>query len=116
MEEIRCCHPYGMGASKLQVRAVGGKFINVLGHGMEEGSDRLPGDLSTGGVCGVIVHSYWEESWEVEMMGSLGNTKHSPHRKKGGICSACPVRDGLEIIVVFLVTMENLAVANLIDG
>lgn len=83
MEEIHCCHPYGMGTPKLQMRAVGGKFIYVLDHGMEEESDRLPSDLLMGGGIEVIVHSSWEKSWEVEMI-VLGNTKHIPHRKRVG--------------------------------
>ena len=47
-------------------------------------------------------------------MCALSDTKHSMHGTQGGIACALPIRDGLEVVIVLLTTMEERTIADLV--
>jgi hypothetical protein len=46
----------------------------------------------------------------------LGNAKHGCHRTQDGVRNALTIGDGLVVVVVLLTTMENGAIAHLVEG
>lgn len=51
----------------------------------------------------------------MEAMCTLGNADHGPDWTEDGMRNASPICDGLEVVIVFLMIVEDLAIAHLID-
>ena len=88
----------------------------MLSHGAEEGRDALPRDLPAREGQHVGVYCNGVEGREVEANGMLGNTQHGSNRAQDRVGGAFSICDGLEVVVVFLTTVEDGTVADLIDG
>ncbi len=114
MEEVCRRDADRVRAPPFEVRAVWRELVDLLGHGAEERGDTLSRDLLTRLVCRVGVDSHRAEGQKVESDGPLGNAKHGSHWAKGRICRTFSIRNGLEVVVFFLTTMEECTVTNLV--
>ena len=49
-------------------------------------------------------------------MSLLGDAKNAPHWTENGIGSTLPICNGLEVVIILLMTVEDFAISNLIES